>query len=205
VRRTGTAACAIAVALVAARAGAETPPFAPADDDATKVLKLVAWLGSLGDVSAAADTLPGALGLRATPKVGYFEKDGKQLKVSTDYLSDAPIWPESTSKINYTVFEPVADSSWRARIIIEPHGEAVCIKMADMVSRFGKPTDSSMLSDGAGEDFIWTLQKKPWATQVSAYFGVQNQGCTSQLFITEYRLPADDKCPAAPRRRCVSP
>jgi len=206
-RRTGLAACAIAVALAAAHAGAETPPFAPADSGMTKVLKLVAWLGSLDDLSAATDTLPEGLGLRATPKVEYFEKDEKQLKNWTDYLSDAPIWPGGKSTIAYTVFDPdgPAGSDWRARIILELDVGEACIRMADMVSQFGKPIESVPLTDGAGESFVWTLKKMPWALQVDADFGVRNQNCTSQLFVTEYRLPADDKCPAAPSRRCVSP
>jgi len=182
------ATCAISLLLSTAYAAAETPPFAPSDSGVTKVLKLVAWIGSLNDLSAAPQILPSALGLPADPKPYYYERDGKQAKDWTDYLDDAPVWPGAKSTIQYSI--PEADGpagTARATIFIRLNKVEACVHMADMISSLGNPAETYFVTDGGGEAYGWVLRQTPWKTVVSGYFGRNGRDCAGDLSVGELR------------------
>jgi hypothetical protein len=185
-RQTALAAFALALAL-SMQASAE-PPFTPDDSGVTKVLKLVAWIGSLDDLSAATVTLPAALGVPATPRVVYYDLNGKQTKDWTEYLSNAPIWPGAQSTVQYRI--PEADGPAgraRASVFIGLNSAEACIHLADMISRFGKPAETHLVTDGAGLSYSWALRQTPWKTGVGGYFGRHDKDCAASLSVGELR------------------
>jgi hypothetical protein len=188
-RRTVLAACAMMFALLAAHAGADTPPFAPADNGVTKMLKLIGWIGSLDDLSMTTNKLPAAMGLPPTPRVEYFEKDGKQAKNWTEYLRNAPIWPGAKSTINYTVFEPdgPAGQYRRAGISFDLNTSEACVRITDMIARFGRPTMFYPVTDGGGLSHEWTLREIPSKILASGYFGPSDSGYAQFLGVREAR------------------
>jgi len=181
-------ACAVALFPLSARSDAITLPFASNDTGVTKILKLIEWVRAADDLAAMSDALPNALGLSKASRIYYTEVDGKQVKDWTDYLLKAPIWPGAQSTMDYTVPEPNAPAGhWRADIRLYLNSSEACVQMGDMVSRFGEPTDTYIVTDGGGRSYEWKLREKPWKTVVGGYFGPNNKGC-GDLTIIEYPM-----------------
>jgi hypothetical protein len=180
-------ACAFALAQSPARADTATLVFNPEDSGSTKVIRLIEWVASLDDLAKASDILPRALGGSQTPQVYYAEVNGKQIKDWTDFLLDAPIWPGSRSKMDYTVLEPDGPAGdWRADIRFYLEESEACVRKADMVSRFGPPTDSRIIPDAATISYGWQLRQTPWKTMVWGEYGEDDSGCDAYLTVVEY-------------------
>jgi hypothetical protein len=184
---TATTACLVILAL---RAAAAPTIFAPGDNGNTKVLKLIQWVAEINDLAIATRTLPRALGISQNPRVStYTDANGKRIKDWTDYLYDAPIWPHAKLKMEYTVFVPGAPAgSWRAEIRFSPdfNESEVCIHKADLISLFGQPSGSYVLTGGAGMAYSWVLRSSPYETIINGFFGYAETGCDPSPTIIEY-------------------
>jgi hypothetical protein len=183
---------AIAVFAVAfsfyAHAEPQAPLLSPDDSDATKILKLTAWIGSLDDLSKATGQIPRALGYPLTPRLEYADVDGRHILNWTEYLGDVPIWPSAQSTIQYRVPEAGGPAErTRATVFIRLNPAEACIHMADMLSHFGKPTETYPSTDMGPPYYGWLLRPSPYKTMVSAMFGVGDKNCTPSLIITEAR------------------
>jgi hypothetical protein len=194
--RSAIAACAVALSL-SAHADSQGAPFSPDDSGTTKVLKLIRWIGTIGDLSGATETLPDALGLHVDPTPRYVNRDGAKTRTGTDYLSLTPIWTGAHSEISYTVAEAddPANRNGRAWISLRLAKSEACVRFPDLVSYFGEPTltypaevRSTMTPNNPwapGRVARWAVREAPWKTEIITEFRPRNDNCAEVVSISQ--------------------